>query len=53
MYFCRFQYKRRSLQRPASLTQLLAYLLNPKQVRHGVRVSFSVPLLLEMLPKFR
>ena len=35
MYFCRFQYKRRSLQRPASLTQLLAYLLNPKQDSEG------------------
>jgi hypothetical protein len=35
MYICRFPYKRRSLQRPASLTQLLAYLLNPKQETAG------------------
>lgn len=35
MYVVRFPYTRGSLQRPASLTQLLAYLFNPKQDTKG------------------
>lgn len=43
MYVIRFPYRRHSLQRPASLTQLIAYLLNPKQdiqgSNHQVRLA--------------